>query len=103
MIEKKLVQTKQQIISEYLSGDQSFSALSKKYGVNARTIQTWVRAFRKQYPAAESEAPADTDVKSLKRQLLEAQLKNELLEEMLRLSEEQTGIDFRKKYGTRQS
>jgi len=98
-----LVETKQQIISEYLSGDQTFSALSKKYGVNARTIQTWVRAFGKQYPAVESEAPSNSDVKVLKKQLLEAQLKNELLEEMLRLSEEQTGIDFRKKYGTRQS
>ena len=98
-----MVETKQQIISEYLSGDQTFSALSKKYGVNARTIQTWVRAFGKQYSAVESEAPSNSDVKVLKKQLLEAQLKNELLEEMLRLSEEQTGIDFRKKYGTRQS
>ena len=103
MIRKKLVETKQQIISEYLSGDQTFSALSKKYGVNARTIQTWVRAFGKQYSAVGSEAPSNSDVKVLKKQLLEAQLKNELLEEMLRLSEEQTGIDFRKKYGTRQS
>jgi transposase-like protein len=103
MIEKKLVKNKQQIISEYLSGDHTFSALSKKYGVNARTIQTWVRVFRKQFPAADSQSPAHSDINGLKKQLFQAQIKNELLEEMLRLSEEQTGIDFRKKYGTRQS
>lgn len=103
MIQRKLLETKQQIISEYLSGDQTFSTLSNKYRVNARTIQSWVRAFRKQYPAPESDVPSDKDIKGLKRELLQAQLKNELLEEMLRLTEEQTGIDVRKKYGTRQS
>ena len=105
MIRKEPVANKQQIISDYLTGDQTFEALSVKYGVKARTIQTWVRAFRlKQLPAvATSVNHGQDDVKMLKKQLREAELKNELLEEMLRLSQEHTGIDLRKKFGARQS
>ena len=100
MIRLEIVSKKQQIVSEYLTGNETLTALSARYGVNARTIQSWVRAFRKQHPAEDVEIPSD--VKALKKQLAEAQLKNELLEEMLRLSEEQTGIDFRKKFGSKQ-
>jgi len=105
MIRKEPVANKQQIISDYLTGDRTFEALSLKYGVNARTIQTWVRAFRlKQLPAvASSVNHGQEDVKTLKKQLKQAELKNELLEEMLRLSQEHTGIDLRKKFGARQS
>src|ERR1700712_3481520 len=104
MIRKKGVERKQQIISEYLTGDQSFEALGIKYGVKSRTIQSWVRSYRKQHGVKESVSPVvGEDAKSLKKQLELSKLKNELLEEMLRLSEEQTGIDFRKKFGTRQS
>lgn len=103
MIEKKAVANKQQIISEYLSGIDSFNALELKYGVKARTIQTWVRSFRLNNPTQIIASGDTDDIKSLKRQLEAAKLKNELLEEMLRLSEEQTGLDLRKKYGTRQS
>lgn len=74
--------------------------LSEKYVVNARTIQSWVRAFRKQESVLPSAEPED--VKALKKELAQAKLKNELLEEMLRLSEEHAGIDFRKKFGSGQ-
>jgi len=103
MIRQKKVSNKQQIISEYLTGNDSFLTLSKKYGVNARTIQTWVRAYRKRHPAELEQSEGRTeDIKGLKKQLEEAKLKNELLEEMLRLSEELSGIDLRKKFGPRQ-
>lgn len=103
MIRREKVPQKQQIISEYLSGDDTFKSLSLKYGVNKRTIQTWVRSFRVNNSSGAEITPDKDDVKKLKRQLEDAQLKNELLEEMLRLSTEQTGIDVRKKYGTKQS
>jgi transposase-like protein len=105
MIKKESRADKQQIISEYLTGDQTFESLSKKYGVNSRTIQTWVRAFRlKQLPVvASSVKHGQDDLKLLKKQLKDAELKNELLEEMLRLSQEHTGVDLRKKFGARQS
>jgi transposase-like protein len=105
MIEKKTTANKQQIIAEYLGGTESFNALEEKYGVKARTIQTWVRAYRlkhglKKVPPTGQEVE---DIRALKKQLKEAELKNELLEEMLRLSSQQAGVDFRKKFGSKQS
>jgi transposase-like protein len=105
MIRRKNHWSKEQIISEYLTGDEGFRALGEKYGVKARTIQTWVRAYRKR--AAPLSVPGTSEgeksVEQLQKQLKQAQLKNELLEEMLRLSEEHTGLDLRKKFGTKQS
>ena len=104
MIRRTIIVNKQQIVSEYLTGNESFAELSKKYGVNARTIQTWVRAFRKQVEASPlaAEEEQTSANKSLEKRLKQAELKNELLEEMLRLSEEHTGINLRKKFGSRQ-
>lgn len=106
MIERKVTANRQQIISEYLSGKESYQALQNRYGVKARTIQTWVRAYRKQHPSAihkATEQNSPQQIAVLEKQLDHARLKNALLEEMLRLAEQHTGIDMRKKYGTRQS
>jgi len=43
------------------------------------------------------------EVKQLQAELHKAKLHNELLEEMLKLSEQLTGIELRKKFGTQQS
>ncbi|MBS1532309.1 MAG: hypothetical protein JSU01_18550 [Bacteroidetes bacterium] len=103
MIRRKKAANRQQIISEYLTGDETFLELSKKYDVNARTIQSWVRSFRKRHPIEPEQREEESEqVKALRKQLEEARLKNELLEEMLRLSEELSGIDLRKKFGPRQ-
>jgi transposase-like protein len=104
MIRREKRPERQQIISEYLTGGDSFITLSEKYGVNARTIQSWVRSFKKRHPAPEVPSTADREqnINVLKKQLQQAELKNELLEEMLRLSEEHTGINFRKKFGSGQ-
>lgn len=105
MIRKKEFVNRQQIISEYLSGEATFKQLGDKYDIPLRTIQSWVRSFRKREAInVSSSGEVQTEnVRQLKEQLAEAQLKNELLEEMLKLSKEQTGIDIRKKYGTKQS
>jgi|SRR4051812_10230311 transposase-like protein len=105
MIQKEQHKSKDQIISEYLSGNESYKTLSEKYDVKLRTIQTWVRTFRMQSKTTSTSLNAreNGNVKELRKKLAQAELKNELLEEMLRLSEEQTGIDFRKKFGTKQS
>ena len=103
MISRKSVTNRGEIISEYLTGNSTFLQLEQKYGVAARTIQSWVRSFRLKNPVATQRSNGTDDVKKLKKQLEDAQLKNELLEEMLRLSEQQTGIDLRKKFGARQS
>jgi transposase-like protein len=105
MIRRKEFPEKQKVISEYLSTEQTFEQLGQKYDLAPRTIQSWVRAFRKRsgIDTSEGSQTDKSDVAALKKQLEEAQLKNELLEEMLRLSFQQTGVDIRKKYGTRQS
>ncbi|MCP4552158.1 MAG: hypothetical protein GY834_09010, partial [Bacteroidetes bacterium] len=41
------------------------------------------------------------DVKLLQAALRKSQLKSELLEEILKLSEEHTGVDLRKKFGAK--
>jgi transposase-like protein len=105
MIRMKSHDRKSEIISEYLSGEESYESLARKHEVKARTIQSWVRAYRAAHPELKAAGRVDeaAEVKLLKKRLEELELKNELLDEMLRLSEKATGIDLRKKYGTRQS
>jgi transposase-like protein len=105
MIRKEKAANRQQIISEYLSSDQTYESLSEKHGVNGRTIQSWVRCYKLNNPAVidprvHVEAKS---VKALTKELDQALIKNELLEEMLRLAEEHTKIDLRKKFGAKQS
>lgn len=102
MVKRKTVNCKSSIISEYLSSNVSFLELEKKYGVKARTIQSWVRAFRNRSEEKLLSASSD-ELKVLKKQLEKEKLRSELLEEMLRLSEQFTGEELRKKFGTRQS
>jgi transposase-like protein len=85
-----------------LTGNETLKQLGAKYGVPARTIQSWVRSFRKRTTFLLPE-PGRQEVKQLEKQLEQAELKNKLLEEMLRLSEEHTGLELRKKFGTKQS
>ena len=104
MIKPKKVANKQQIISEYLSSKHTFAQLEQRYGVPARTIQSWVRSFRKTHPVSTEPKVASTpQLDSLQQQLEHLTLKNQLLEQMLQLAEEHTGIDITKKFGTRQS
>ncbi len=57
---------------------------------------------RKEKATGKKEQKLSNDVKVLQKALGTSELKGELLEEMLRLSEEHTGIALRKKFGTRQ-
>ena len=102
MFKRETVKNKNQIISEYLTGNCSFPQLEAKYGVKARTIQSWVRVYRKR-SNEEIAGQESNEVNKLKKQLEKDKMKIELLEEMLRLSEQHTGLDLRKKFGTKQS
>lgn len=101
---------KEAIIAEYLTGDYSFRHLGTKYGIDFRKIHYWVsqykgtvKAVKKLSKETEHTAPLPKEVKQLQAELRKAKLHNELLEEMLKLSEQLTGIELRKKFGTRQS
>ncbi len=92
----------------------SYRGLETKYGIPSRTICDWVLDFQGRKPSwkdkkrrnleikgknPEPELPKD--VKILQASLHKSQLKSELLEEILKLSEEHTGEDLRKKFGAK--
>jgi transposase-like protein len=108
MQSKKKYTGKERIIAEYLNSDLTFNQLSERHNIPAPTIQTWVRAHRikqqnKELNNVQKSNTASENSAELQQELQKLKLKNELLEEMLRLSEEMTGIALRKKFGTRQS
>lgn len=113
-MEKKKI-SKEEIVAEYLTGNISYRALEKKYGVPSRSICDWVLKYqgrlpswrekekrRKENATGKQEVELSNEVKVLQKALRKSQLKNELLEEMLKLSEEHTGIELRKKFGIKQ-
>ena len=113
-MDKKMI-NKEEIVAEYLTGNISYRALGQKHGIPSRSICDWVMKYqgrlpswrekekrRKEKATGKKEQELSNDVKVLQKALRKSELKNELLEEMLKLSEEHTGIDLRKKFGTKQ-
>jgi len=98
------------IIAEYLTGDYSYRQLGAKHGIDFRKIHYWVSNYKGKIKpkkkAAMMQEPAlasSVELKRLEAELRKAKLHNEVLEEMLKLSEQLTGIELRKKFGTKQS
>jgi len=99
---------KEAIIAEYLTGDYSYRQLGAKYGIDFRKIHYWVKKYKgkikPQKKVVKKDEPvtvSSTEVKQLQAELRKAKLHNEVLEEMLKLSEQLTGIELRKKFGTK--
>jgi len=94
---------------EYMSGGTSIRKLAKKYGMSTTTVHRRLMSVKKSKPkkrlpeAAKPGKGMPDDVKQLKEELYNAQLKISLLEAMIDISDEQFGTDIRKKAGTRQS
>ena len=114
MDKKKANISKEAIVAEYLTGTISYRGLEAKYGFPSRSICDWVLEYQGRKPAwkekkrrkderAGKTIPPDLpkDVKILQEALRKSQLKSELLEEMLKLSEDYTGVDLRKKFGAK--
>lgn len=114
MNKKRTDISKEAVVAEYLTGTISYRGLEAKYGIPSRSICDWVLEFQGRKPRwkqkkvrkAEREGkPVEPDlpkdVKILQDALRKSQLKSELLEEMLKLSEEYTGIELRKKFGAK--
>lgn len=101
-------QNREAIIAEYLTGDYSYRRLGAKYGIDFRKIHYWVSNYKGNIKPRKKEAKneepvvaSSTEVKQLQAELRKAKLHNEVLEEMLKLSEQLTGIELRKKFGTK--
>ena len=107
---------KAEIISAYLTGDNSYEELSDYYKVEASTIRTWVKRFRqsKNVVSLQAESQPVEDMahkkkdseKSLEVALLEArirelELQNLALNTLIDVAE-RNGIEIRKKSGAKQ-
>lgn len=109
--------SKEEIIAEYLSGDYTFRALGDKYNIPYRTIGDWVLQYqgrkiswrekmkrrKEKLNGAVAEPELPKELKLLQQELRKQQLHNKLLEEIIRIGGKQTGIDWKKKFGTKQS
>jgi hypothetical protein len=108
---KNEIISKEAIVAEYMTSDITYRELEAKYGYPYASICHWVNGRKmvsrpgRMRPKKQKGVPAvlPEDVKLLKRALLQTQLHNKLLEEILRQAEEQTGLDLRKKVGTKRS
>ena len=107
---------KAEIISAYLTGDNSYEELSDYYKVGAATIRNWVCRYRKRKNVvslqAESQPVEDmarkkkdaeksADVLALEARIRELELQNLALNTLIDVAEK-NGIDIRKKSGAKQ-
>lgn len=108
--------SREEIIAEYLSGDYTFRELGIKYNIPYRTIAGWVWAYQgrsiswrekmkrsKEKQTGQPETELPKELKLLQKELRKQQLQNKLLEEIIRIGGMETGIDWKKKFGTRRS
>lgn len=101
---------KESIVSEYLSGGISIRKLGLKHGLCHVKVSRWIMAYKKHAknpPLSFSKKVLKMEQPSTVEELQEAlrlsQIKIELLETMIDISDEQFGTDIRKKAGPRQS
>jgi transposase-like protein len=112
MIDKAL---KESIIAEYLLAGLSYRQIADKRGVDYRSLHRWVKQHQgrmkttskvksvKPIPDLSPQEPLPTDVKLLQAELRKARLYTEVLQEALKIAEEELGLPIRKKSGTKQS
>ena len=98
------------IAREYLTSDLGKGALGKKYGLSIKTVDGFVRWYRKKYTVNQEEQlvkdkPEEADnlnAKQLLKQLKEANLKIAGLEMLIEITQKELGVDIVKKPGTKQ-
>ena len=112
--------SKEAIVAEYLTGNLSYRALEAKYQIPSRKICDWVlehqgrkqtylekrlkeRERKLEREPNSKEVELTNDVKILQAEVKRSLLHIKLLEEIIRLSEEHTGLELKKKFGTKQS
>ena len=103
---------KEKIVREYLAGGTSYNDLGRKYGYAGQSICEWVKEFEGKKRVRKKTSPIEPveqaeelpkDLKELEAELQRMKLRNKLLEEVIRLNQEETGIDLIKKAGTKRS
>jgi transposase-like protein len=106
---------KAEIISAYLTGNNSYEELSDYYKVGAGTIRNWVSRYRKRENIVSLQAETKTaedmarkkkeekspDVLALEARIRELELQNLALNTLIDVAE-RNGIEIRKKSGAKQ-
>jgi transposase-like protein len=107
---------KAKIIEEYLQGEASFAMLSRRYKIHPGVISRWIRVIKNGRPVMRKKISKFTgmaqqqtieqlqeQIKQLKRQLEDEQIKAELYKKMIEIAERDLGIPIEKKYGAKRS
>ncbi|MBR4433501.1 MAG: transposase [Bacteroidaceae bacterium] len=106
---------KAEIISTYLTGDNSYEELGRYYGVTPGLIRNWVSRYRKKKNAVSLQAEPrpledmarkkkeekSPEVLSLEARIRELELQNLALNTLIDVAE-RNGIEIRKKSGAKQ-
>jgi transposase-like protein len=114
---KTMEKKREEIVAEYLAGEESYRELETRYGISTSTLQRWVQAgVRQTREGGETitggverteEGVSDasqpwSELKRLRSELRRAELHNKLLNAMIDIAEDQMGVKIRKKPGARQ-
>lgn len=97
------------VVGEYLDGGTTYRQLAHKFGIPRATIYRWVtsgivekKPDEEEYYQMRSDGPHESaEMKQLREELEKERLKNNLLSAMIEITEEQMGVDIRKKRGAR--
>ena len=108
---KTYTPTQKRSVIRSLEGGLSVSQVAVVFGVSGTTIRKWIKKAKAENTELVSiemkkgpqNEPEDKDLKALRQQLAEAELKIKALETMIDVAEEHLKIDIRKKSGARQS
>lgn len=104
------------VVFEYHNGDESLSAISRRYNLKAGCLPGWYKRFKLGQPPFDEVSLVDMPKKpptdqeeqlrkqneELLKKLELANLKIASLETMIDIAEQQMGADIRKKPGTKQ-
>ena len=97
-------------VEAYLRGGVTLRELEVRYKVPHSTIHRWVKEFESGLTAEQLKASMTrrkgqgelpVEVRELQRRLEEERLRNELLNTMIDIAEDQLGVDIRKKRGAK--
>lgn len=120
MVDTTARPSREQIILEYLNGGVTYRQLEAKYGIDHAHIHRWVRQHQGDQPSRKPEGktkkntiewftppkeptPPDPEKTKLAEQLQQAKVKIALLEEVIRIAQQEHGLSLPKKPTTKPS
>jgi transposase len=104
---------RREVVEEYMAGGVSLREVGAKWGIKTSTLHRWVKKYKagakegevKELAAGRWEIAERSGVPAelgrLRKELEEERLRNELLNTMIDIAEDQMGIDIRKKRGAK--